>query len=116
MDTARFAAHVVVTDSDGAFHSFSPGDEVPEWARSRVGDHVIDDGGGSEDTPPSTPTPTPAAPEPEATPPMPPVSGPGSGQPEWVRYARLLGRGDVTGEWSRQDIIDLLIREGLITE
>lgn len=44
---AVFTAHTVVhRDSRPVF--FAPGDEVPDWAVDRVGDHVIESGAKPE--------------------------------------------------------------------
>ncbi len=132
--TVFFSAYVHVTDADGANHVFSPGSPVPGWARPLVGDHVVSTQEPSSDTEPEliahargfdafAPEPG-AEPSPDddiiegegLAPPMPPTSGPGSSADAWVRYAHQLGETEPNLKWSRQKVIDLLIRKGLIVE
>lgn len=45
---AKFTAHTAVHGERGT-EFFKPGDEVPEWAADKVGDHVTDVGGDAAD-------------------------------------------------------------------
>lgn len=38
---ATFNTQVALLDGSGKLHQFKSGDEVPEWATDRVGDHVL---------------------------------------------------------------------------
>lgn len=38
----KFIAHVSLHDSGGKHHVFAPGDNLPAWAKSLVGEHVLD--------------------------------------------------------------------------
>lgn len=112
---AVFTAFVAVTDDTGVHHNFAPGDPIPEWALPLVGDHVIGyssstespavDLWADEDTP---------GPDPDLLIP-PPLSGPGSGRPEWVRFAEEV-EVRVDSTMSRRDIIDILVRKGYVRE
>ena len=123
-----FTVFTHVTDETGEHHAFAPGQEVPGWVRGRVGDHVYDVADEGEGVDPNVGVPD--APvvagadirlrdevpvftrsEPEA----PPTSGNGSSRPAWAKYARELGE-SVTAQMSRQDIIDMLIRHGRLTD
>lgn len=39
--TKKFSAYVQVHDDAGKYHAFAPGDSVPAWLASKVGDHVL---------------------------------------------------------------------------
>lgn len=39
--TKKFSAYVQAHDSSGKYHSFAPGDAVPEWIAGKLGNHVI---------------------------------------------------------------------------
>lgn len=124
MDTQTpdvFNTFVHLTDDAGVHHAFGPGDPVPGWARPLVGDHVIHTG--------ESPAISPVEDWPEIgfvtvedeglgvvePPKQPPTSGPGSNRTAWAEFAKQVGQ-PVLGEWSRQDIIDALIRNGHIRE
>lgn len=44
----KFKAHVSLIDSSGALHTFAPEDDAPEWTKSKVGEHVLDEPFASE--------------------------------------------------------------------
>lgn len=134
--TAQFNSYVHVADSDGAFHVFSPGDPVPGWARPLVGDHVLTYDGLAQavvdevfadvvadiarpeayTTDPDDDSDIEGGEAPVRGPAMPPTSGPGSSAQAWVQYSHALGEKTPTMKWSRQQVIDLLVRKGLITD
>jgi hypothetical protein len=134
-----FNAFVHITTDDGVHHEFGPGDPIPDWARPYIGEHVIHKGGLYEEDEPAEAVAAMAArfDEPELVaqapgytafveqdqdgtgpdvPQPPPTSGPGSGQQAWFRYAQAVGETEPTSSWTRQDIIDLLIRRGHISD
>lgn len=120
-----FSAFVHLTDHAGRHHAFSPGDPVPGWARPLIGDHVTQTGAtfacdsDAGDDPPDLIAQAPGhAPGDDlaAEPPrQPPTSGPGSNRPAWAQFAAQVGQ-PVSPAWSRQDIIDALIRHGHLRE
>ncbi len=123
-----FNSFVHITDDAGHHHTFGPGDPIPGWARPLIGEHVITTG---------------FVPEPDHTdaigdliahsrgytafadqddelgvveaPTPPPVSGPGSNRAAWLTFAQSVGQ-PVNADMSRQDIIDVLVRNGHITD
>lgn len=122
-----FTAYVHLADQSGTPHPFAPGDPIPEWALPLVGDHVI------AEAPPlefvaaveaeAFTDPTPAAETAEAftpdtdLPAHPPTKGPGSGQDKWYAWAADVGAVaeiGITRSWTRQDIVDSLIRHGYL--
>lgn len=124
MDTQTpgvFGTFVHVTDAAGVHHAFKPGDPVPGWARPLVGDHVLEepdtDSGPEEPDWPEGAFTTETGPVPDGNekPAPPPTSGAGSSRPAWAEFARQVGQ-PVPDVWSRQDIIDALIRNGHLRE
>ncbi|WP_431784332.1 hypothetical protein [Streptomyces chumphonensis] len=97
---------------DGA--AYGPGDEVPRAVAERIGDHAWEDTGADDGAEPGTVGFT----DPEATDrsgqvEAPPRSGRGSGVEAWRRYAEANGY-DTDDEMSRDDVVALLERNGVI--
>lgn len=76
---AELVRHVALFDPQGVLAQFAPGDDVPAWARKRLtnpalwdGGEADDNGGGGQDGPP-------------------PQSGRGSGHDKWAAYAEAHG-------------------------
>jgi len=92
--------YVHTVDADGVAHVFGPGDDVPRWARDKIGDRpdVWED-----DSPDVGPT----------VPQEPPRAGRGSGRDEWARFAGAHGVA-VGEDDSRDDVIDALIERGVV--
>lgn len=129
-----FNAFVHITDEAGRTHAFGPGDPIPDWTRRHIGDHVIYRGGFSEndESPEAVAAMAQALEAPNLVtrrpmdeddgmgvvvpPEPPPTSGPGSGQQAWFAYAQAVGETEPTSSWTRQDLMDLLIRRGHITD
>lgn len=117
-----FTAYVHMSDDDGTPHAFGPGDPIPAWAVPLVGEHVRTEADSTKPqisieliTPEDTLTFVPD----KDLPPHPPTKGPGSGQPAWYDWAADVGAVagiGITRTWTKQDIIDALIRQGYLTE
>jgi hypothetical protein len=73
---ARLTDNTVVLNPDtGAPVQLAAGVEVPRWAKSQIGDHLLDEQRGARQ-----------APDPDGS--LPPKSGNGSSQAAWLAYAR----------------------------
>lgn len=106
---AALVAYVAVRDDDGIVHSFGPGDDVPGWAKPKITNPKVWEGGedsevsgGDGDDNTGTdgdgqkPKPVP-----------PPKGGKGSGEDKWREYAAEVGV-DVSEAQDRDDIITIL--------
>ena len=92
---------VYLTDKDGKLHTFSPGSDVPQWARQAIDnplawDSAPDPGGesASENTDKADSSEGP-----------PPQSGPGASRKVWADWAAK-HKVTVESDWKRDDIID----------
>lgn len=72
----KLKENTVVVGEDGQPKPLAAGDDVPSWAAKQVGDHLLD-----EPVKPAR-----RASEPDGS--LPPKSGNGSGQANWLAYAR----------------------------
>lgn len=134
---ARLKTTVFVVDPDGRDRSFGPGDgDLPDWAVQQIRNPNVWDGPVPDR--PSAPAQPPAGAAPPLPPaqateeqangsgqggdpdpvPEPPRSGKGSGRAAWEEYARLRGvdAAELGDDPAREDIINLLIRRGLIKD
>ena len=108
---AGLVTHVSLRDDVGNVVSFGPGDDVPAWAKAKItnprvwegGDDVDDDqtggggagGGGGGDEPP-------------------PLAGAGSGRDVWAEYAQ--GKVEVAEDDKRDEIVAKLRAGGFRVE
>lgn len=100
----RLNSYVHVQDETGGYAVFGPDDDVPEEMASKIGDHAwvtdsddVDDDGIDD----------------RAAGEVPPRGGKGSGQPEWLSFARENGI-DVEDDEDRADIIRKCEEAGLV--
>lgn len=100
----KYAVHL--SDGIGTLHSFLPGDEVPEWAAARMGEHCFAD---PDDEDEDTDI------EYDAVAGPPPKVGPGSGQAKWRAYAEAHGV-DVSNVEGRDAVIAALAEAGVPVE
>lgn len=100
--------HVSLRDDVGNVVSFGPGDDVPAWAKKRITNPRVWEGGEVDidgaDTP-DTGQGDGGGVEP------PPMSGAGAGRDDWAAYAVSQGV-EVSEEWKRADIIAALKNAG----
>lgn len=90
---------------------YGPDSKVPARAAKKIGDHAWEDDG--EDGPETVDEDTNPGPKEPAPVEAPPRSGRGSGVDAWRAYAEANGY-DTDDEMSRDDVIALLEREGVV--
>lgn len=96
--------------------AYGPDDDVPPAVAERIGDHAWeDDSSDGEDEPDTVGFTDPGAEQPAPGPAVeaPPRSGRGSGVDAWRAYAESNGY-DTDDDMSRDDVIALLEREGVV--
>jgi hypothetical protein len=101
---AALVAYVAVRDDDGIVHSFGPGSDVPDWAKPKITNPKVWEGGGDED---ADEDPAGGGDQKKAAPVPPPKGGKGSGEDKWREYAAEVGV-DVSEAQDRDDIITIL--------
>jgi hypothetical protein len=107
---AGLVTHVSMRDDVGNVVSFGPGDDVPEWARKRITNPKVWEGGEVAEFPEGNVPANGTAAGGGAVEP-PPTSGAGAGRDDWAAYAATQGV-EVQEEWKRADIIDALKKAG----
>lgn len=98
---AGLVAHVAFFDDKGNLAQFGPGDDVPEWARKKITNPNVWDGGAADSS--------------DAGSGPPPKAGKGSGEDKWRAYAAEQGV-DVTAIEDRSEIIAFLDGQGIPVE
>jgi len=108
---ARLTANTLVTHPEtGAPVLLAAGGDVPDWAASLVGAHLIEGGAAEGSQPEQTPD---ASAKGQDGPP--PKGGAGSGAPAWRAYAAKKGV-EVAEDASREDVVAALEAAGVPTE
>jgi len=94
--------HVSLFDETGNLHSFGPSDSVPDWARKRITNPSVWDGGHAD--------PAPAVAKSSDEPP--PQGGPGASRKVWADWAARHNV-DIEDAWKRDDIIEACEKAGV---
>lgn len=134
MAKKKLASYVTVHDSEGAAHTFAPGDDLPKWARDSITNPNVWAGGDddSQDDPPTAagtdgataqesaagdPTQPPAT----GSLTVPPLNGAGSSKAAWQEYAATAAKNaglqiDIPADAKRGDIVEALRSAGIPVE
>ncbi|MCX2931402.1 hypothetical protein ORI20_14045 [Mycobacterium sp. CVI_P3] len=110
--------HVSVRDDNGTVHSFGPGSDVPAWAKAKITNPKVWEGGddvAADPTPGGDQGSSSSGGGGDVEPP--PLGGAGSGRDHWADYAaNFADKVTISEDDKRDDIVDKLREAGIRVE